>query len=170
LETQFKSTHPNHTVERLANTEQETKKDENKLYYQIASINEYFEPSEGSLRITHFENKFNLNKFIFEVPFTTSGGVQTEDFEQQCKKKIIYTVESSFPCLRKRLQVIKKEEIILSPIENAIDNISSKVKEYQKEILSQPPNSKRLQLVIQGSLLTQVIYFFLYFNFLIFSI
>ena len=154
-------------MERLANTEQDFNKND-KLYYQIASVNEYFDPSEENLRITHFENKFNLNKFIFEVPFTTSGGTQTEDFEQQCKKKIIYTVESSFPCLRKRLQVVKKEEIVLSPIENAIDNISSKVKEYQKEILAQPPSSKRLQLVIQGSLLTQVNFYFLIFIFFLF--
>jgi hypothetical protein len=37
------------------------------------------------------------------------------------KKKVIYTVERTFPYIKSRLEICKTEELILSPIEAAIE-------------------------------------------------
>ncbi len=46
------------------------------LYLQIVSVDEYLEPHELKERLTPFERKFNLKRFIFETPFTTTGKAQ----------------------------------------------------------------------------------------------
>jgi len=61
-----------------------------------------------------------------------------------------------FPFVVKRLLVIKKEEVELSPIENATEVITNRIRAMKTELTAIPPNSKTLQIVLQGSVLPQV--------------
>ncbi|KAF2073346.1 hypothetical protein CYY_005337 [Polysphondylium violaceum] len=126
------------------------------LYIQIVSVDPYLVPEELKIRKTPFEQNTNLNKFIFEIPFTKSGKVHGESVTEQWKKKVILTTQSYFPYMKKRLLIIKKEEIELTPIEASIELIQKKVNVLRAELNSRPANTKTLQINLQGCLLLQV--------------
>ena len=65
---------------------------------------------EGSFERTHCLE----GRFIYSTPYTVSGKRDAGP-EQQCLRKTILTVETSFPNVRKRLRVIQKEEVPLTP-------------------------------------------------------
>ena len=92
--------------------------------------------------------------FIFETPFTSTGKPHG-DLSVQCKRKTIVEVENSFPYTKKRLAVIGKKEIILEPIENAIEIIQSREKALRRELDLSPPNIKTLQINLQGAVLAR---------------
>jgi len=101
------------------------------------------------------EQNFNINAFIFEIPFTKSGKAHGE-MADQYKRKTILVVEAAFPHLKKRLKVIDKREIEVPPIENAIELIEKKSVQLGQQLRTAQPNSKTLQIILQGSLLMQV--------------
>jgi len=125
-------------------------------HIQITSVSPYFEPWELKDRLTYYDRNYNLNRFIFATPFTLSGKSQTDSVGEQHKRKTILTVENHFPYVKKRLLVIKKQELNLTPIENAIEAIESRTDSMLSELQQHPPNSKTLQSVLQGTLLLQV--------------
>jgi len=62
-----------------------------------------------------------------------------------------------FPYLKKRLRITGKREIILSPIETAIELIENRCSAFLGELDSpSAPNPKILQNILQGSVLAQV--------------
>jgi len=126
------------------------------LYIQIVSVDPYLVPDELKVRKTPFEQNTNLNKFIFEIPFTKSGKAHGESVTEQWKKKVILITQSYFPYMKKRLLIIKKEEIELTPIEASIELIQKKVNVLRSELNSRPANTKTLQINLQGCLLLQV--------------
>jgi len=132
------------------------KLDASLAYIQITSVAPYFEPWEMKDRVTYYDRNYNLNRFIFATPFTLTGKAHAESLKDQHKRKTILTVENQFPYLKKRLQVIKKQEINLTPIENSIETIEYRTDMLQSELRMVPPNGKTLQNVLQGSVLLQV--------------
>ncbi len=106
-------------------------------------------------RETLFEQNNNINKFIFETPFTKSGKAHGDTAEQY-KKKTILTVQGCFPHIKKRFRVVEKQELILSPIETAVELISRKIVNLKTELNTATPNLKFLQMNLQGILLIQV--------------
>ncbi|KAM9973471.1 hypothetical protein ACTFIW_010563 [Dictyostelium discoideum] len=127
------------------------------IYIQIISVDPYLLPEELKERTTPFQQNTHLNKFIFEIPFTKNGKTQySENVTEQWKKKIILTTPNYFPYLKKRLPIVKKEEIELTPIEASIELIQKKVTILKAELNSRPANTKTLQIHLQGCLLLQV--------------
>lgn len=51
--------------------------------------------------------------------------------------------------MKKRLRVIKRETVDLSPIEVAVDEMRIRVKEIAEVVQSQPTDLKKLQLRLQ---------------------
>lgn len=66
----------------------------------------------------------------------------------------------SFPYIKKRIEVkdAGRKEIILTPIEVAIDEMQNKVTDLKEVINSPAKDKKRLQLMLQGGVSTQVSY------------
>jgi hypothetical protein len=108
-------------VQILGGRYDESKVDRSKfLYLRIVAVEPYLDDEELIQRQSPFEKRFNLNRFIFETPFTTTGKVHSDDIREQQKKKTILTTELPFPYVIKRLRVDKRVEISLSPIEVCI--------------------------------------------------
>eukprot|EP01114_Cavostelium_apophysatum_P014035 TRINITY_DN3531_c0_g1_i2.p1 TRINITY_DN3531_c0_g1~~TRINITY_DN3531_c0_g1_i2.p1 ORF type:complete len:2047 (-),score=557.52 TRINITY_DN3531_c0_g1_i2:8-6148(-) len=130
----------------------------NKSYFQVISVQPYLSEQQIDARVSAFDQKFNIDEFIFETPFTKKGGLsnQTDDVSEQFKRKTIIKTEIPFPYLKKRFAVTDKREIILSPIEVATELIVSRCNALRTELNCIPPNLKTLQIVLQGSVLAQV--------------
>jgi len=122
---------------------------------QLVYVEPYFDQQELDKRLTPWERKTHLSRFIYSTPYTVSGKRDAGP-EQQCLRKTILTVETSFPNVRKRLRVIQKEEIDLTPIENAVEQINSRTQALRNELDTSPPNPKTLQINLQGAVLAQV--------------
>ena len=117
----------------------------------------------GNQKISKYEG--NIKKFYYE----STHGKKTELVTEIHKKKVIITTNDYFPSLKTRLLIESEEEIILTPIEAAIENIDSQITKL-KESLQIPgdedldsPNISQikignnidlsnLQLVLQGSI------------------
>lgn len=125
------------------------------LYIQLVSISPYFTAEELEKKPTLVEQHFNVNKFIYETPFTKSTD-SGEKLSSQWKRKTIIFVDSAFPCLKKRLQVKDTKIFELSPIQSNTELIATKAQKLQNEINKLPRNTKTLQIELQGSLLLQV--------------
>jgi hypothetical protein len=97
-----------------------------------------------------------IDKFVFEQGFTEGGKAQTEDLSQQKKKKTLFTTQLPLPYVKTRVEVVKKEVVILSPIENAIELIVRQTAKVTEELLATPPRLNSLQQVIQGSVVPMV--------------
>ena len=133
-----------------------SKLDGNKCYLQVISLQPYFEPSELATRPTLFDQRFDINTFVYEVPFSKTKNAQSEDIADQCKQKVIIQSEIKFPYLKKRLKVVKKRKIVLTPLENAIEIIEGRNNSLLHELNSNPPDLKQLQAVLHGSVLARV--------------
>ncbi|EGC35654.1 hypothetical protein DICPUDRAFT_151994 [Dictyostelium purpureum] len=130
--------------------------DNNKVYLQITSVLPYFTEEDLQTRRTPFDKTVNLNRFIFETPFTETGAGRANSVADQYKRKTILTVQNYFPYTKKRIQVTGKNEIIISPIENSIEAIETRTETLLNEVKSKNPNPKTLQQVLQGTLRLQV--------------
>eukprot|EP01104_Vermistella_antarctica_P003930 TRINITY_DN1431_c0_g1_i1.p1 TRINITY_DN1431_c0_g1~~TRINITY_DN1431_c0_g1_i1.p1 ORF type:complete len:2060 (+),score=630.15 TRINITY_DN1431_c0_g1_i1:204-6383(+) len=131
--------------------------DPNKLYLQLASVDPYFDlVDENSARVTAFDRDFNTSRFICEVAWMEGSKKAHGDLSSQQKKKIIFSAEDSFPSMKNRLEVVHTEEIILSPLENAIELIEDRVARLRLELEANPPRMNSLQQVIQGSVVPMV--------------
>ena len=124
------------------------------VYLQVIAVEPYFDEAETLNRKTDWDRNFDVSKFIYESPFTTTGESHG-DISVQCKKKTILSTEYSFPYVKKRLLVKSKMEIILSPIETAIENVQMKEHALRGELNKTPPNPKTLQIQLQGAVLTR---------------
>ncbi|XP_053314862.1 dedicator of cytokinesis protein 10 isoform X2 [Spea bombifrons] len=124
-------------------------------YIQVTYVTPYFDEKETEDRKTDFERHHNINRFVFETPFTLSGK-KHGGVEEQCKRRTILTTSHSFPYVKKRIQVVKQTSTELNPIEVAIDEMSKKVLELQQLCLMEGVDMIRLQLKLQGSVSVKV--------------
>lgn len=81
-------------------------------------------------------NFFSLNELIFLLHYS----------------RII----SSFPYVKTRLRVVSREQIILTPIEVAIEDVQKRTRELAAATAQDPPDAKMLQMVLQGCIGTTV--------------
>lgn len=65
-------------------------------YIQVTYVVPYFDEKEQQEKRTDFERHHNINRFVFETPFTLSGK-KHGDVEEQCKRRTILT-SRSFRC------------------------------------------------------------------------
>ena len=130
--------------------------DKSTAYFQVISVQPYDKAIGG--KAEDFSATFNNDTFFLEIPFTKKEGVaQSEDPAEQWKKKIILKTELPFPHVSSRIPIsANREEVILSPIQNAIEAISTKVKALKLLLSRNPVDVKALQQVLQGILLVTV--------------
>lgn len=65
-------------------------------YIQVTYVTPFFEEKEAEDRKTDFEMHHNVNRFVFETPFTLSGK-KHGGVEEQCKRRTILTSTSACP-------------------------------------------------------------------------
>ncbi|NXG40960.1 DOCK8 protein, partial [Psilopogon haemacephalus] len=126
------------------------KLDPNKAYIQITFVEPYFDEYEMKDRVTYFEKNFKLCRFMYTTPFTMDGRPRGE-LSEQYKRNTILTTMHAFPYIKTRINVIQKEEFILTPIEVAIEDMRKKTQELSAATNQEPPDAKMLQMVLQGS-------------------
>ncbi|XP_071954468.1 dedicator of cytokinesis protein 7-like [Antedon mediterranea] len=126
-----------------------------KSYIQVTYVEPYFESFEYDIRRTHFDKSYNLRRFVFATPFTQEGRAHGE-LHEQYKRKTILTTSHAFPYVKTRCTVIHKEEIVLRPIEVAIEDMQKKMLELAQATIQDPPDPKFLQMVLQGCIGTTV--------------
>uniref|UniRef100_A0A8C9WMB1 Dedicator of cytokinesis 6 n=1 Tax=Scleropages formosus TaxID=113540 RepID=A0A8C9WMB1_SCLFO len=132
-----------------------TKLDPNKAYLQITYVEPYFDTYELKERITYFDKNYNLRTFMYCTPFTLDGRAHG-DLHEQYKRKTILTTSHAFPYIKTRINVNHKEEIILVPIEVAIEDMQKKTQELAFATHQDPADAKMLQMVLQGCVGTTV--------------
>lgn len=138
--------------------------DSSECFLQITKIDPYILDDKRS---TFFENNINLSNFVYETPFTQSGKSHADDASQQYKKKTIITVAGSFPSVVTRLPVIRKRDVIVTPIENAIEDVEKRNTHIDVEVNRIPINQKTLTQVLQGSCIPRMFSFFSFFFYFI---
>ncbi|CAL8344956.1 unnamed protein product [Lota lota] len=121
-----------------------------KAYIQITYAEPYFDDYEMKDRLTNFEKNFNLRRFMFTTPFTRAGRPRGE-LSEQYKRKTILTTMHAFPYVKTRINVIQKEEFVLTPIEVAIEDMQKKTRELAVATHREQPDAKMLQMLLQGS-------------------
>ena len=70
----------------------------------------YFDEKEQQDKRTDFERHHNINRFVFETPFTLSGK-KHGDVEEQCKRRTILTSKDLFTTLTPREQKTPHREV-----------------------------------------------------------
>ncbi|XP_011501940.1 PREDICTED: dedicator of cytokinesis protein 7 [Ceratosolen solmsi marchali] len=126
-----------------------------KAFVQITYVEPYFEAYELRHRSTVFHKNFNIKRFMYATPFTPGGKAHGE-LREQCKRKTILTVATHFPYLKTRIRVVARKQIVLSPIEVAIEDIQKKTTELAAATVQEPSDAKMLQMVLQGCIGTTV--------------
>lgn len=151
-------------------------------YLQITYVEPFFDTYELKERITYFDKNYNLRTFMYCTPFTLDGRAHG-DLHEQYKRKTILTTSHAFPYIKTRINVINKEEvtivsmtvwevknkyclpdallgfvlqIILVPIEVAIEDMQKKTQELAFATNQDPADPKMLQMVLQGCVGTTV--------------
>ncbi|TNM96876.1 hypothetical protein fugu_015032 [Takifugu bimaculatus] len=138
-----------------SNPVDKNKLDPNKAYLQITYVEPFFDTYELKERVTYFDKNYNLRNFMYCTPFTLDGRAHGE-LNEQYKRKTILTTSHAFPYIKTRINVIHKEEIILVPIEVAIEDMQKKTQELAFATNQDPADSKMLQMVLQGCVGTTV--------------
>lgn len=129
--------------------------DQKIAYIQVTHVTPYFEKIESDTRLTEFEQNHDICWFMFETPFTHEGKPRGNP-EDQWKRRTIVKTKYSFPYIKKRITIVEKKIIKLSPIEVALDEMHQRVQELIDVSLIVPTDAKKLQLRLQGSVCVTV--------------
>jgi len=95
-----------------------------------------------------------ITDFVMEIPYYKEGGKQ--EMDNQYKRRVFVKVEHGFPYLLTRLKVTSKKEVIVTPIECAIELIQSIILKYQVILASETPNVNSMQMTMTGTLIPSV--------------
>lgn len=126
-----------------------------KVYIQITACEPFFTTEIQHTRGSAFEKSTNVNQFLFETPFTSSGKAHG-GVADQFKRKTVITTERSFPDLKRRLLVTSRREFEFTPIEVAIEALHDRCVKLRNAISAPNPEAKSVQLLLQGSVRLQV--------------
>ncbi|XP_056426441.1 dedicator of cytokinesis protein 6 isoform X5 [Hyla sarda] len=132
-----------------------TKLDPNKAFIQITYVEPYFDTYELKDRVTYFDKNYNLRTFLFCTPFTLDGRAHG-DLHEQYKRKTVLTTSHAFPYIKTRVNVLHREEVVLIPVEVAIEDMQKKTQELAFATHQDPADAKMLQMVLQGCVGTTV--------------
>uniref|UniRef100_A0AAV2KQV2 Dedicator of cytokinesis protein 11 n=1 Tax=Knipowitschia caucasica TaxID=637954 RepID=A0AAV2KQV2_KNICA len=124
-------------------------------YVQVTFVKPFFEEKEAPEKKTDFEKCHNINRFVFETPYTLTGK-KHGGVEEQCKKKIVLTSASTFPYVKKRVEVLGERQVDLKPVDVAIDEMKARTAELNKLCSSPEVDMIQLQLKLQGCVSVQV--------------
>ncbi|XP_010772308.1 dedicator of cytokinesis protein 11-like [Notothenia coriiceps] len=124
-------------------------------YVQVTFVKAYFEDKEAPEKKTDFEKCHNINRFVFETPYTLSGKTHG-GVEEQCKRRSVLTTANTFPYVKKRVEVVGEKQVELKPVEVAIDEMTARTAELTKLCSSQEVDMIQLQLKLQGCVSVQV--------------
>ncbi|XP_065573211.1 dedicator of cytokinesis protein 6-like isoform X2 [Artemia franciscana] len=138
-----------------SNVVETAKLDSSKAYLQITYVEPYFEIHELRHRVTVFEKNCGLKRFMYATPFTPDGRPHGE-LHEQYKRKTILTTSHHFPYIKTRIQVVDRKQVVLTPIEVAIEDIQKRTAELSLVVHQEPPDHKILQMVLQGCIGTTV--------------
>ncbi|KAL0280011.1 UNVERIFIED_CONTAM: hypothetical protein PYX00_001439 [Menopon gallinae] len=130
--------------------------DPDKGYIQITYVEPYFDTFEVPRhRATYFHKNFNIKRFVYYTPFTISGRAHGE-LQEQCKRRTVLTTANHFPYIKTRIQVVDRQQSVVTPIEGAIEDLQKKTAELAAATYQEPPDPKILQMVLQGCIGTTV--------------
>lgn len=88
---------------------------------------------------------------MYKVPFTIDG--QTHGtLETQYLRKYIIKTSRKFPYIKTRLLVSSVEEIELTPIEVALEDLNFRLDQLNHVLTVNPPDVTYLQLILQVNL------------------
>uniref|UniRef100_A0A665W9E6 Dedicator of cytokinesis 11 n=1 Tax=Echeneis naucrates TaxID=173247 RepID=A0A665W9E6_ECHNA len=124
-------------------------------YVQVTFVKPYFEEKEAPEKKTDFEKCHNINRFVFETPYTLSGK-KHGGVEEQCKRRTVLTTANAFPYVKKRVEVVGEKQVELKPVDVAIDEMKARTAELTKLCSSQEVDMIQLQLKLQGCVSVQV--------------
>ncbi|XP_062850163.1 dedicator of cytokinesis protein 11 [Trichomycterus rosablanca] len=124
-------------------------------YIQVTFVKPYFDEKELVERTTDFEKCHNINRFVFETPYTLMGK-KHGGVEEQCKRRTVLTTANTFPYVKKRIEVVGEKHLELKPIDVAIDEMRERSTELNKLCSNQEVDMIQLQLKLQGCVSVQV--------------
>ncbi|KII69777.1 Dedicator of cytokinesis protein 10 [Thelohanellus kitauei] len=123
-------------------------------YIQINAVKpNYMDKTQDSK--SQFLSHHNIGSFIMETPFSLTGKAHGQ-VTDQCKRITVFTTAQTFPSIKKRILILKKEVSELSPIEVAIEEMSAQVHGLKMLIDSEKIDKVQLELKLQGSISTTV--------------
>lgn len=125
---------------------------EAKVFVQITNLKPY---TDDPTRKTFFERNTNINKFYCEVPFNPDKKKKSHGIKDNYTKRTIFTTANYFPYITSRIPIINEEEIILTPIEAAIQVIKTRNLQLE-DAMSGEPDVQTLQLCLQGAVRASV--------------
>jgi len=128
-------------------------------YIQVIYVEPY--PDREKIRsqkeLTTFDKQHGVDKYGLEAPWCgPEGGKLSEDVTLQWKKRNIYIIPKFYPSLTRRHQVSEEIQETLGPLDCAIDLLDNRIELIKLELQLRPPNTKTLQIVLQGSIMLQV--------------
>lgn len=125
-------------------------------YVQLTSVEPYFSREEVAARPLYFHRNDGISRFFYQTPFTKSGKARSENVAEQYMRKTVLCTERAFPYMKTRLAVEGREEVEISPIENAIEAIDARTAKILAESAEDVASLKTLQPVLSGSVCLQV--------------
>nr|VZI45604.1 unnamed protein product [Spirometra erinaceieuropaei] len=129
--------------------------DEGKLYIQITYVEPYYSQFEARRKATIFGRNYGIKKFLIVTPFTMSGAARGRLTEQYQRNTIITTART-FPYLTTRVEIVAREDVVLSPMEVALQDVIQRNRQLTRALTVHPPDAKFLQMVLQGCVSTTV--------------
>jgi len=128
-------------------------------YIQVISVDPYQdrERVKSKKEITTFDKQHGVDKYVFEAPWCgPDGGKPSEEVSKQWKIRNIYVTPKFYPSLTRRHKVCEENQETLGPLDCAIDLLEIRIELIKLELQLRPPNTKTLQIVLQGSIMLQV--------------
>ncbi|XP_028330884.1 dedicator of cytokinesis protein 11 isoform X1 [Gouania willdenowi] len=124
-------------------------------YVQVTFVKAFFEEKEAPDKKSDFEKCHNINRFVFETPYTLSGK-KHGGVEEQCKRRTVLITAKTFPYVKKRVEVEGEKQLELKPVDVAIDEMKARTSELTKLCSNQEVDMIQLQLKLQGCVSVQV--------------
>ena len=100
---------------------------------QIVSVEPHFEPAEARKRRTPYERAFVVQEFKFQTPFTESGKARGDIASQHLLRSFVRT-EVPLPATRKRVRIVERRDVVLTPIETGCEMIEEKAATLRREL------------------------------------
>ncbi|KAL0477590.1 hypothetical protein AKO1_015414 [Acrasis kona] len=131
--------------------------DEHSKYVHLTHVKPYICTNQQSdqndfvSRSSEFQKHVNLNQFYYETAYSMNAKKLSDKVSEIYKRKVIVHVDGFFPNAKSRLQIIKEDEMILTPIEAATENMTEQISRLQDVCSIHPPDVAQLQMVLQGS-------------------